>query len=84
MKKSSGGKKVEKEGRKKSLILVTFHHTKTSDLLGVKSGFKKRERAAEKMERVGRSRREVNGLSDNPCLSLIMRGKNGNKCLERG
>lgn len=39
MKKRSGGKKVEKE--KKSLILVTFHHTKTSDMLGVKSGFKK-------------------------------------------
>lgn len=37
-----GGGKVEREREKKSLILVTFHHTKTSDMLGVKSGFKKR------------------------------------------
>lgn len=71
---------------KKCLILVTFHQTKKSDTLGVKSSFKNRvvSRALCRKWSSVAATEKLTGLSTIPISLQYWGEKNANKCLERG
>lgn len=60
-----GAKRLERGIKEKSLILVTFHHTKTSDMLGVESGSRSSVENGARWQRQEKSYRQSLFISDN-------------------